>query len=67
MSATEGGKPEGGEGAGPRRFADASRLLLRTTVFGAVDDLAALILAQQAVYRQHGGKFIIPIPEVKVV
>ena len=41
MSATEGGKPEGGEGAGPRRFADASRLLLRTTVFGAVDDLAA--------------------------
>ena len=41
MSATEGGKREGGEGAGPRRFADASRLLLRTTVFGAVDDLAA--------------------------
>ena len=37
MSAIEGGN----EGAGPRRFADASRLLLRTTVFGAMDDLAA--------------------------
>ena len=37
MSAIEGGN----EVAGPRRFADASRLLLRTTVFGAMDDLAA--------------------------
>lgn len=37
MSAIEGGN----EAAGPRRFADASRLLLRTTVFGAMDDLAA--------------------------
>ncbi len=32
---------EGGAGGEPRRFADASRLLLRTTVFGAMDDLAA--------------------------
>jgi AcrR family transcriptional regulator len=37
VSAIEGGN----EAAGPRRFADASRLLLRTTVFGAMDDLAA--------------------------
>ena len=37
MSAIEGGS----EAAAPRRFADASRLLLRTTVFGAMDDLAA--------------------------
>lgn len=37
MSEIEGGD----EPVGPRRFVDASRLLLRTTVFGALDDLAA--------------------------
>ena len=43
MSASEGGDATvtAGATAEPRRFADASRLLLRTTVFGAMDGLAA--------------------------
>lgn len=43
MSASEGGDATvtAGPTAEPRRFADASRLLLRTTVFGAMDGLAA--------------------------